>query len=91
MSTKLLGLFYFVLHPFFFFPQMFSVLQLLTKFAYLFVCAGLACCLGFSLVAMNGGCTLAVVCGFLIAVTSLVNRALEHMNFSNCGTWAYLP
>ena len=60
-----------------FFPQMFSVLQLLTKLAYLFVCAGLACCLSFSLVAMKGGYTLAVVCGFLIAVASLVKQGLS--------------
>ena len=60
----------------FFFPQMFSVLQLLTKLVYLFVCAGLACCLSFSLVATKGGYTLAVVCGFLIAVASFVKQGL---------------
>ena len=33
---------------------------------------GLCCCLGFSLVVVSGGYALVLVCGFLIAVASLV-------------------
>ena len=36
------------------------------------VVLGLCCCVGFSLVAANGGYSLVMVCGLLIVVTSLV-------------------
>ena len=44
---------------------------------------GLCCCLGFSLVAANGGYSLVAVPGLLIAVASLVA-----CRFCTCGTWA---
>ena len=34
----------------------------------------LSCCMGFSLVVANGGCSLVAVCGLLIVVTSLVGK-----------------
>ena len=41
-------------------------------FFYLFLAVlGLHCCVGFSLVVANWGCTLVVVCRLLIAVASL--------------------
>ena len=39
------------------------------------VVLGLCCCVGFSLVAANGGYSLVVMCGLLIVVASLV---VEH-------------
>ena len=45
---------------------------------------GLLCCMGFSLVAANGGYYLVVVLGLLIAVASLVT---EH-GLSSCGSRA---
>ena len=44
-------------------------------FIYLFLAVlGLHCCLGFSLVAVSGGCSVVAVCGLLIEVVSLVDR-----------------
>ena len=42
---------------------------------------GLHCCMDFSLVVADGGCSLVVLRGLLIAVASLVEHRL-------CGTWA---
>ena len=61
----------------------------------------LQCCVGFSLLVLSGGYSLAVGYCLLIAVASLVKHGLfgtwtsvveaqEH-RLSSCGAWAYLP
>ena len=46
---------------------------------------GLCCCASFSLVAVNGGSSLAEGRWFLIEVASLVVLALACVGFSGCG------
>ena len=49
------------------------------SFIYLFLTLlGLHCCTGFPLVVASGGSSLAVVCGLLIAVASLVAKHQLH-------------
>ena len=56
---------------------------------FIFGCAGLHSCVGFSSVEASEGYSLVAVHGFLIAVTSLAARggALGHVGFNSCGQW----
>ena len=66
--------------------------DLFNLFVHLFLAVlGLNCCVGFSLVAASRDCSLAVVCGLLVAVASLV---VEHklqnpsLGFTSCSPGA---
>ena len=58
-------------------------------FIYLFMAAlGVCCCAWAFSSCGEWGLLFVEVRGLLIAVASLVARALEHMGFSSCGAWA---
>ena len=54
-----------------------SVVNCQTSVAYLFDCAGSHCCVGFSLVAESGDCSLVVVRGLLIGWLLVVEQSLQ--------------
>ena len=50
---------------------------------------GFHCCKGFSLVAASKGCSVVVLCGLLIEVSSLVaEHGLQVDGLSSCSSWA---
>ena len=66
-----------------------SLLLLVLLIVLFFAVLSLHCCAGFSLVVANVGYSLAVGSGPLTVVASLVvERRLEGMSSSSCGSWA---
>ena len=75
----------------FFFRQVRNFILFKNEFMYLFLAVlGLCCCVGFSLIAASGGYSLAMVCGLLVLVASLVVEAyrIAACGLSSCGSLA---